>query len=159
MQAGGARLLYLGDSHATCLAESQALGLPQWAVTIVPVRVELQAVIDLRDPATLALPGDPQEEWRLNFRLRQQPTASQQLGEACARQRIVDGILYPSLVNTKGGVCLAVLEAALVAGSSRLEVNDPATGVHTLPCEAPALTETHAIRSAHGSMRHRPRVC
>jgi hypothetical protein len=75
MQAGGARMLYLGDSHATCLAESQALGLPQCAVTIVPVRVELKAVIDLRDPATLVLLGDPQEEWRLNFRLRQQPTA------------------------------------------------------------------------------------
>ncbi|MCU1277086.1 MAG: hypothetical protein JWM53_632 [bacterium] len=122
----GARVLYLGDTHATCLSEVQALGAPHFAVAIIPVQVQLQAVIDLRDRKTLALLQTTQAEWMLNFRLRPNPTPSQALGEACARSGCVDGILYPSPAQT-GGTDLAVLEAALATGA--LLVHDPTTGL------------------------------
>jgi RES domain-containing protein len=131
-EKNGARVLYLGDTWMTCLAEAQALGMPQRAMGIVPVTVELQAVIDLRDAGTLAQLQTTEAEWGLNFRLRPQPTASQQLGEACARVGCVDGILYPSLEHA-GGLCLAVLELALAAGVSSVVVDDPSTGRHVLP--------------------------
>lgn len=122
----GARVLYLGDTHATCLGEVQALGVPHFAVAVIPVNVQLQAVIDLRDARTLALLNTTEQEWMLNFRLRPNPTPSQALGEACARSGCVDGILYPSPAQT-GGLDVAVLEAALAPGA--LSVHDPASGL------------------------------
>ena len=123
----GARVLYLGDTHATCLREVQALGVPRFAVAIIPVQVQLQAVIDLRDPETLACLETTGAECMLNFRLRPNPTASQPRGEACARAGCVDGILYPSPA-WMGGLDLAVLEAALAPGA--LVVEDSASGLY-----------------------------
>ena len=120
----GARVLYLGDTPATCLGEAQALGAPHFAVAVIPVQVQLQAVVDLGDPATLARLQTSEAEWMLNFRLRPNPTASQAFGEACARSGCVDGILYPSPAQS-GGLDLAVLEVALAPGA--LVVCDPAS--------------------------------
>jgi RES domain-containing protein len=122
----GARVLYFGDTHATCLGEVQALGVPHFAVAVIPVQVQLQAVIDLRDTATLGLLQTAEAEWMLNFRLRPNPTVSQALGEACARSGCIDGILYPSPART-GGLDLAVIEAALLPNA--LVVTDLASGL------------------------------
>jgi RES domain len=121
-----ARVLYFGDTHATCLSEVQALGAPHFAVAIIPVQIQLQAVIDLRDRSTLASLCTTRQEWMLNFRLRPNPTPSQALGEACARLGCVDGILYPSPAHA-GGLDLAVIEASLLAGA--LTVHDPISGL------------------------------
>jgi hypothetical protein len=45
----GARVLYLAENIPTALQEVQAFGFPPHAVAIVPVEVDLQAVVDLRD--------------------------------------------------------------------------------------------------------------
>lgn len=122
--AGGARVLYLADTHQTCAAESQAVGGASFAIATIPVHVRLQAVLDLRDPATLAALALTHEQIAINFRLSRQATPTQQLGEACAKLETIDGILYPSLTPA-GGLCLAVIEASLRTGSSGLTVNDP----------------------------------
>jgi RES domain-containing protein len=121
--AGGARVLYLGDTHQTCAAESQAVGGASFAIAIIPVHVRLQATIDLCDPATLDALELTATELALNFRLHRGPTSTQQLGEACALSGNVDGIRYASLTPARGH-CLAVLEANLRGGAS-LVVNDP----------------------------------
>ena len=120
---GGARVLYLGDTHQTCAAESQAVGGASFAIAIIRVHVRLQATIDLCDPATLDALELTATELALNFRLHRRPTPTQQLGEACAHSGSVDGIRYASLTPA-GGFCLAVLEASLRGGAS-LVVNDP----------------------------------
>jgi RES domain-containing protein len=127
--AGGARVLYLGDSHVTCLHEVQAFGIPFNAVAVVPVTVSLQAVLDLADPAIVDRLHTTRDELALNFRLRPQPTASQHLGDRCVMSGVVDGILYPSLA-VSGGASLAVLEASLRRGASSLVVDDPSSGLH-----------------------------
>src|SRR5690242_10410605 len=52
--AGGARVLYLADAHQTCAAELQAVGGASFTITIIPIHVRLQAVLDLRAAETLA---------------------------------------------------------------------------------------------------------
>jgi hypothetical protein len=120
---GGTRVLYLGETHQTCAAESQAVGGASFAIAIIPVQVKLAAVIDLRDAATLDALELAPRELALNFRLSRAPTPTQLLGEACAECGAVDGIFYGSLTPA-GGLCLAVLEANLRAGVTALVVSD-----------------------------------
>ena len=122
--AGGARVLYLADTHQTCAAECQAVGGASFAIATIPIHVKLQAVLDLQDPATLAALGLSSPEIAINFRLNPNPTPTQELGEACSQYGTVDGILYNSLTPA-GGICLAVIESNLRAGASGLIVNDP----------------------------------
>ena len=122
--AGGARVLYLADTHQTCAAEAQAVGGASFAIATIPVHVTLQAVLDLQDPATLAALALTPPQIAINFRLNTQPTPTQALGEACAKYGTIDGILYKSLTPT-GGICLAVIEKNLRAGASSLIVSDP----------------------------------
>ncbi|HZS39999.1 MAG TPA: RES family NAD+ phosphorylase [Polyangia bacterium] len=120
---GGTRVLYLGETHQTCAAESQAVGGASFAIAIIPVQVRLQAVIDLRDAETLDVLELEPRELALNFRLSRQPTPTQLLGEACAECGAIDGIFYASLTPA-GGLCLAVLESNLRAGVTSLVVSD-----------------------------------
>jgi hypothetical protein len=122
--AGGARVLYLADTHQTCAAELQAVGGASFAIATIPVHVNLQAVLDLQDPATLSALALTTPEIAINFRLNPPPTPAQELGEACAKYGNVDGILYKSLTPA-GGICLAVIEPNLRAGASSLVVSDP----------------------------------
>jgi len=125
---GGARVLYLADSHQTCAAEVQAVGGASFALAMIPVHVKLQAVLDLRDPATVTALQLTNSDLALNFRLRSEPVPTQELGQACASLGIIDGIAYRSL-SAPGGTCLAVIESNLRVGVSGLTVSDPASGL------------------------------
>ncbi len=97
---GGARVLYLGEDHMTCLEEVQAFGFPSFSVAIVPVEVDLRAVVDLRDTSVLAALQLTINELRSNFRIpgmKSQPALTQELGECAAASGCVDGFLYESL--------------------------------------------------------------
>jgi RES domain-containing protein len=131
--AGGARVLYLADSHQTCAAEVQAVGGASFALAMIPVHVQLQAVLDLREPATLAALQLTDAELTLNFRLRSTSTPTQELGEACASLGIIDAIAYRSLA-LPSGTCLAVIESNLRPGVSGLTVSDARSNLSgTLP--------------------------
>jgi hypothetical protein len=128
--ARGARVLYLGDSQLTCLYEVQAFGFPARTVAILPVRLQLNAVVDLRDPATCRALGLTQTELTFNFRALPPgapPAPTQLLGERCAASGRIDGLAFTSLAY-KTGADVAVFEAGLPALGSFLEVDDPATG-------------------------------
>lgn len=64
---------------------------------MIPVHVQLQSVLDLRDPATIRALQLTANELRLNFRLRTTPTPTQSSGEACTKGGVIDGIAYESL--------------------------------------------------------------
>lgn len=131
----GARVLYLAQTLQTALTEVQAFGFPPHAVAIVPVQVDLQAVIDLRDANTLATLQLSPVELAINFRtaLLGTTTVTQDLGECAAASGIVDGIIYESLA-VPGAINLAVIEANLSGLMSSVSVNDPANNLHdTLP--------------------------
>lgn len=124
--AAGARVLYLADDPATCLAEVQAFGFPATAVAIIPIHVDLKAVADLREQRIRRRLRLTKVELERNFRRPpgSPPAATQQLGEACARLASVDGLLYESLACPGKGA-LAVIEASLAALGSSLTVDDP----------------------------------
>ena len=122
----GARVLYLGDSQMTCLVEAQAVGAPHLGVAIHPVEARLQAVVDLRDHTTQTMLQTTTAELQLNFRLRPNPAATQELGEACAKCGVIDGLLFASAAH-QGGLNLAVIEANLAVGA--LIVRDDGGGV------------------------------
>lgn len=128
----GARVLYLAEFIPTALMEIQAFGFPPSAVAIVPVEVELQAVVDLRDPAIQSALHLSASSLAMNFRtvpLGGTPTESQELGECAAVSRVIDGFLYESLA-TPGSVNLAVFENNLVLRQSSLAVNDSANNLY-----------------------------
>jgi RES domain-containing protein len=123
----GARALYFSHEQATCLSEVQATGLPALAVAIIPVEVQLNACIDLRDPATLVNLQLTQVELAFNFRslpVGSPPTDMQVLGEHAAASGCVDGLLFESLALA-GQTNLVVFEANLAGLNSKLTVNDP----------------------------------
>ena len=128
--ASGARVLYLGDEIDTCLHETQAFAMES-TIAIVPVIVKLHAVLDLRDPHVRKGFGMTLADIRLNFRtvpMGSPPTDTQELGEALAFSRNVDGLLYESVAR-RGSACLAVFETCLAALGSSLEVQDPANAL------------------------------
>ena len=130
--AGGARVLYLALDAATCHAEIQAFAVPAFAAATIPIEVELNAVLDLRDPKVLKqLQLMPRERDR-NFRVMRTPSPTQLLGELCAATCAVDGLIYPSLARS-GGSCLAVIESALAPLGSRIRVADPTAPQDALP--------------------------
>jgi hypothetical protein len=125
--AGGARVLYLGDDQVTCLHEVQAFGFPPAAVAIVPVQLQLRAVLDLRDTALVEALAITQADIAFNFRgLRagSPPSDMQRLGEALAASGKVDGLLYESIARPGGSLCLAVFEAGVQALGSAVAVYD-----------------------------------
>ena len=126
-----ARVLYLAYTLQTALAEVQAFGFPSHAVAIVPVQVDLKAVIDLRDAKTLATLQLSPVELAINFRTAPPGTtsATQDLGECAAANGIVDGLIYESLA-VPGAINLAVIEANLSRLMSSVKVNDPANQLH-----------------------------
>ncbi len=133
---GGARVLYLGEDHMTCLEEVQAFGFPSFSVAIVPVEVDLKAVVDLRDPSVLAALQLTINEVRSNFRIpgmKSQSALTQELGECAAASGCVDGFLYESLA-LPGRENLAVFERNLSSLGSSVAVNDPKNNLFdTLP--------------------------
>ena len=132
--AGGARVLYLAEQITTALREVQAFGFPQRSVAIVPVQVDLRAVVDLHDWNTLAILQLTKNELSANFR-SSGPGASptQELGECAAASGCVDAFIFESLA-LPGTINLAVFEANLRGLSASLSVNDPANNLHaTLP--------------------------
>jgi len=134
--AGGARVLYFAGQITTALHEVQAFGFPQRSVAIVPVQVDLRAVVDLHDWNTLAILQLTKNELSANFRSSgpgASPTPTQELGECAAASGCVDGFLFESLA-LPGAINLAVFEANLRGLSASLSVNDPANNLHaTLP--------------------------
>lgn len=132
--AGGARVLYLAGQIATALHEVQAFGFPQRSVAIVPVQVDLQAVVDLCDPNTLAILQLTKNELASNFRSSgASPTPTQELGERAAASGLFDAFIFESLA-LPGTINLAVFEANLQALNASLSVNDPANNLYaTLP--------------------------
>jgi RES domain-containing protein len=130
--ANGARVLYLAQTIDTALQEVQAFGFPARAVAIVPVEVDLQAVVDLRDSNTLATLQLTVRDLAVNFRtvpVGATPTLTQELGESAAASGAVDGFIFESLAH-QGHVNLAVFEANLSKLNSSLIVNDPANNLH-----------------------------
>ena len=107
----GSRVLYLAQTLQTALVEVQAFGFPPRAVTIVPVQVDLQAVIDLRDHNTQAILQLSPVDLTRNFQTAAIATTppTQDLGECAATSGIVDGIIYESLA-VPGAINLAVVE-------------------------------------------------
>jgi hypothetical protein len=132
--SAGARVLYLGEDQLTCLHEIQAFGWPPSATAIVPVELDLKAVVDLRDPKVMTLLQTNAAEIAMNFRsITAGPALTQMLGERCAASGRIDGLLFDSLALS-GKVDLAVLEAALIVLGSSLAVNDPANSlIDSLP--------------------------
>lgn len=132
----GARVLYLAENLPTALQEIQAFGFPAHAVAIVPVEVDLQAVLDLRDPAIQTALQLTSDHLAMNFRAIPAGgplTETQELGECAAASGCVDGFLYESLAMP-GSVNLAVFESNLAPLKSSLTVNDPANSLYeTLP--------------------------
>lgn len=127
----GARVLYVGNDQITCLYEVQAFGFPVTSIAIVPLQLQLSAVLDLRDAAVQKKLGLSFADIAVNFRSLPRgsaPTDMQNLGEALAASGRVDGILYASLARP-GNACLAVLEASVAALGSVVEVNDPPNGL------------------------------
>ena len=130
--ANGARVLYLAQTIDTALHEVEAFGFPARAVAIVPVQVDLHAVIDLRDANTLATLQLTTHELSVNFRTAQLgglPALTQRLGECASASGCVDGFLFESLAHP-GNVNLAVFEANLARLGSSLTVNDSANNVY-----------------------------
>ena len=132
----GARVLYLAENVPTALQETQAFGFLPHAVVIVPVEVDLQAVIDLRDPAIQTALQLTAHDLAINFRAISAGgplAATQELGECAAASGCIDGFLYESLAMP-GSVNLAVFEDNLVPLKSSLIVDDPTNNLHeTLP--------------------------
>lgn len=123
----GARVLYLGEDQMTCLQEVQAFGFPSSSVTIVPVEVNLKAVVDLRDPNVRATLQLTVKELEFNFRtlgVGSAPALAQELGETAAASGSIDGFLYESLA-LRGKTNLAVFESNLSPLGSSVAVNDP----------------------------------
>jgi RES domain-containing protein len=123
----GARVLYFSEHPTTCFSEVQFLGFPPYSAAVIPVQVDLNAVIDLRDPAILATLQLTRAEVTFNFRsvpAGSPPVATQVLGECAAASGCVDGFLFESAA-VPGATNLVVFEANLRQLNSRLIVNDP----------------------------------
>jgi hypothetical protein len=122
------RVLYLARAAQTAGREVQAFGAPIQAVAIIPVTVELRAVLDLTDAGIRKKLRLTVDELAINFRVSQVPTPTQILGECCASLGVVDGLLFSSIADP-GGVCLAVIESSLARLGSSLEINDRHSGL------------------------------
>jgi len=134
--ANGARVLYLAQTIDTALQEVQAFGFPGRSIAIVPVQVDLQAVVDLRDANILGALQITAHDLSVNFRTvppEATPALTQELGDRAAASGAVDGFIFESLARP-GTINLAVFEANLTSLNSSLVVNDPANNLHdTLP--------------------------
>jgi hypothetical protein len=123
----GARVLYLAADQVTCLHEAQLFGSPLIAAAVIPVQLDLRAVVDLRDAAVQKTLRTNGAELAFNFRslgLKAPPAATQLLGERVATCRRIDGLIYESPAYP-GHHDLAVIESALGALGSSLMVDDP----------------------------------
>lgn len=123
----GTRVLYLAENIPTALQEVQAFGFPQHAVAVVPIQVDLQAVVDLRDSVIQTALQLTFQELAMNFRAIPAGgplAATQELGECVAASGCIDGFLYESLAMA-GNVNLAAFEDNLGPLKSSLTVNDP----------------------------------
>lgn len=126
-KAGGARVLYMSEDHVTCLQETQAFGWPYSAVALVPVQLDLMAVVDLRDKAVQQVLLITQAEITFNFRslpYGSSPAATQILGEALAGSGRIDGLIFESIARPPHQN-IAVFEGVLGRLGSSVEVNDP----------------------------------
>jgi hypothetical protein len=123
----GARVLYMGEDQLTCLAETQAFGWPRSAIALLPIELDLKAVVDLRVAAVQGALQLTQAELEFNFRslpIGSPPASTQILGEAIALSGRVDGLLWESIAN-RGHRNLAVFEANLAGLGSSIRINDP----------------------------------
>lgn len=118
----GRPALYLAGSPAVAVAERLQLGeaLLEFQrfnpCLLVSVEVKLQEVLDLTLTANRRAMGITLDDLRRPWRASSQPTASQMLGEF-VREEGLEGILYPSVIETKN-VCLAVFQENRRAASS-----------------------------------------
>ena len=129
----GARVLYLSEQAATCLEEIQATGFPPFSVGIVPVQLDLKAVLDLRDAKILGALHLTPNDLAFNFRSLppgSPPTDTQLLGERCSALSCIDGLLFPSFaLQPPTGTNIAVIEATLPILGSSIFVDDPGSNL------------------------------
>jgi RES domain-containing protein len=129
----GARVLYLSEQIGTCLEEIQAAGFPPFSVAIVPVQLDLKAVVDLRDPMILGALQLTPNDLAFNFRSLppgSPPTDTQLLGERCSALNCVDGLLFPSFARRPPtGTNIAVIEATLPIRGYSIFVDDPGSNL------------------------------
>ena len=127
--AGGARVLYLSEKMPGCIEEVQAANFPASSVAIFPVELDLRAVIDVRNPATVGALQLTDRDVAFNFRSLpggSPPADTQLLGERCAALGCVDGIFFPSFARQPPTETnIAVIEATLSILGSSISVNDP----------------------------------
>jgi hypothetical protein len=123
----GARVLYLAADQVTCLHEAQLFGSPLIAAAVIPLQLDLRAVVDLRDNAIQKILRTNAAELSFNFRslgMKAPPAATQLLGERVAAGGRIDGLIYESPAYP-GHNDLAVIESALGVLGSSLVVDDP----------------------------------
>lgn len=125
---GRFRTTYLSLDPETARVEAERIDAP---FIHIPILGTLQQVLRLDDPAISSLVQISQHELQVEWRLanaRGIEVATQQLGQAAYNTGRIEGIAYPSTVNS-GGICLAVFSDGLMPGSS-LEVQDPEAVIH-----------------------------
>jgi hypothetical protein len=88
----GARVLYVGKDQITCLYEVGAFGFPVTSLAVIPVQFQLNAVLDLSDPAIQGALAVTRADIVMNFRpvpgfAFQAPVASEQRQPAPRRLR------------------------------------------------------------------------
>jgi len=133
--ANGARILYLAEDQVTCLREAQLFGAPLIPVALIPVELDLRAVVDLRDSQLQKILRTNHAELAFNFRslgIKAPAAATQILGERVAASGRIDGLIYASPAHP-GHKDLAIIESALRVLGSSLAVNDPGGVSDRLP--------------------------
>ncbi len=131
----GARVLYLAEDPVTCLHEAQLYGSPLISVALIPVQLDLRAVVDLRTPTVQKILRTNDAELMFNFRsvaAKAASAATQILGERVAASGRIDGLLYASPAHA-GHADLAIIETALSGLGSSAVVTDPGGVSDRLP--------------------------
>ena len=83
----GARILYVGDDPITCLHEVQAFGFPVTSIAVVPVQLELNAVLDLRDAALRHALAITEEDVAFNSRAEPRSSPRRTWSDSAKRSR------------------------------------------------------------------------
>ena len=129
--AGGARILYLAEDQLTCLHEAQLFGSPIVPVALVPIALDLHAIVDLRTREVQKILRTTRTELLFDFRslaTKFQPAPTQVLGEAVAASARIDGLLYESPALA-GDADLAIIEKTLLSLGYSVVVTDSSSGL------------------------------
>ncbi|MGV3663228.1 MAG: RES family NAD+ phosphorylase [Prosthecobacter sp.] len=111
-----------GAEHTGSVAEWNASG--GVAVVVFKFEVKLTRVLDLTDPAVLALLGitstEVQGPWEGHRALFGKDPLTWELGRAAHASGRFDGLLFPSTKNMPDGRCLLIFTERLVKGMSEV---------------------------------------